>query len=587
MDQRGQIFVIVLAAMGVVLFTILFIIAGAQIYYQNANYSTSVAEATSLAEAGVDKALASLNQTGGNYNGEEQAVLSFGSYSVKVTTVDSATKLLEVTGYVPNKQSPLARRTIKVNVSRGIGASFVYGVQVGDGGLQLGNSNQITGSIYSNGSITAGNGNIITGDAWIADSTQIIPDQTTDCDEVNCMDYFFGKTVNGEPRVNVAQSFKVSNSGLLNKVKIKLRKIGTPADSTVRVLLDKNGEPDKNNVIASGTLSSSLITSTYSFIEVTFTSSPSLVAGTTYWLMISTTSDSSNYFSWQNDLAQTYNNGLPRWSPDWQAKNPSWVDITGDLSFQIYLVGGANQISGNNSFNVYGSVHANTIQNLTISKDAYYQNLINTTVSGIKYPNSPDPPPKPFPLSDANIAEWKQQAENAGVTTGDITTCSNLKAGKVVGNVTFNSNCNITSSSPVWITGNFSINTNNTINLDSSFGPISGIIIVDGIVSLGSNNHVNGSGTGNSILLLLSTYDSRTTGVSAIQINNTGNEAVLYTDKGIIEPGNSNKFKELTAWGIKLVNNAIITYDTGLSSSLFTTGPSGSFSLVKGTYQIK
>lgn len=585
--EGGQILPIVFVALGVVLFTTLFIIGGAQVYFQNSEYSYQAESATSLAEAGIDKAIASLNKTGGTYNGEAETILGDGSYSTKITTIDTASKAVESTGYLPNKDQPRIKRTIKVIVSRGIGASFVYGVQVGDGGLQLGNSNQVTGSIYSNGSIAAGNNNVITGDAWVAGSTQIIPDQTTDCFGSNCQDFIFGKIVNGDLRLNAAQSFKSTNSGLLNKVTLKLKKNGTPADATVRIMLDKNGKPDKNNVIAIGTLSSGLLASVYGFIEVTFTSSPSLIVDTPYWIMISTTADNNNYFSWQNDLAQGYTNGLPVWSSDWQSGNPTWNNIFGDLSFQIFLVGGANKISGNNSFTVSGNVHANTIANLAIGKDAYYQTLTNTTVTGIKYPNSPDVPPKPFPLSDANITEWKQQAEAASVTNGDISLCSNLHAGKIIGNVTFNSNCNITSGSPIWITGNLTINSNNSIKLEQGFGSISGVIIADGIITLGTNNHVDGSGTGSSVLLLVSTYDSRTTGIPAIQISNSGNVVVLYADKGIIEPGNGNQFEELTAWGIKLINNGIITYDTGLSSSLFSSGPGGSYSLIKGTYQVK
>lgn len=586
-NQSGQILLLVFVSLGVILFTVLFIVGGSQIYFQNSQYSYQAESASAIAEAGVDKAIASLNKTGGSYNGEVETALGDGTYTVTITTKDTATKYIESTGYIPNKSKAKAKRTIKVSVSRGIGASFIYGVQVGDGGLQLGNSNQVNGSIYSNGSVTAGNGNVVTGDVWVASSTQIIPDQTTDCIGSNCQDYIFGKSVNGELRLNVAQSFKVSNSGLLNKLTLKLKKIGVPPDSTIRILLDKNGEPDKTNVIATGTLASSLVSSIYGLIEVTFSSSPSLISGTSYWIMISTSSDNNNYFAWRSDLAQSYNNGSPFYSDDWQAKNPKWINISGDLSFQVYLVGGANKISAGNSFTVGGNAHANTLENLTIQKDAYYQTLINTTVGGVGYSNSQDPPPKPFPLSDANIAEWKQQAENAGVTTEDISVCSNLNAGKIVGSVTFNSNCNITVSSPIWITGDFIINTNNTIALEQSFGPISGIIVVDGIISLGSNNHVVGSGVDSSVLLLLSTYDSRTNGISAIQISNTGNVVVLYADKGIIEPGNSNQFKELTAWGIKLINNGQITYDTGLSSSLFSSGPAGSFGLVKGTYQVK
>ncbi len=586
-DEKGQILVIVFIAVGVVLFTVLSVIAGAQIYYSNSTYTVNAEKATALAEAGVDKALASLNKNP-SYIGESETILGDGSYSTTITTKSTNVKAIQSTGYIPSKDNPKVKRIINFLVSQGIGVAFMYGIQVGEGGLVLGNSNVVSGSVYSNGTINAtGNNNEITGDVYIAGGTQITPDQTNDCTGSNCTDYLFGKTVNGESRLNVAQSFQLSAQGILNKVSLKLKEIGNPADATIRILKDNNGAPDKNNVITSGTLSSSLLSSVYGWVDGTFSSSPLLQGGTTYWLMISTSSSHSKYFSWQNDLARSYSYGAPKWSADWSISNPIWTNISGDLSFRIYLGGGVTQLLATGPFTVGGSVHANTISGVTIQKDAYYKTLINSTVGGIKYPNSDDPPPKTFPLSDANIAQWKQQAESAGVITRDITTCQNLNVGKIVGNVTFNSNCNITVKAPVWITGNFTINTNNNLTLDSGYGLISGVIIADGIVTLGSNNHVNGSGVGSSALLLLSTYDSRTNGVSAIKISNTGNIVVLYADKGIIEPGNNNHFKALTGWGIKLINNGTITYDTGLSSSIFSSGPSGSYALVKGTYQVK
>lgn len=237
---------------------------------------------------------------------------------------------------------------------------------------------------------------------------------------------------------------------------------------------------------------------------------------------------------------------------------------------------------------VSGNVHANTIENLEIGKDAYYQTIINSTVGGISHPGSADPPPKVFPISDANTAEWKQQAQDAGVTTGNITNCvSVLNSQKIVGNVTFNSGCNITLKSPVWITGTLTLNSNNVLTLDSSYQGTSGVIVVDGKVILNSNNHLNGTGVGSSLLMVLTTYDSRINGEDAVAVNSNGNTGVYYASTGIVAPGTGNSFKELTAWKIRLINNSTIDYETGLSSSLFTSGPSGTYALVKGTYQVK
>ena len=181
----------------------------------------------------------------------------------------------------------------------------------------------------------------------------------------------------------------------------------------------------------------------------------------------------------------------------------------------------------------------------------------------------------------------------ATTSVGDINDCvSTLGPIKIVGNVTFNSGCNVIIKSPVWITGTLTLNSNNVLTLDSSYGETSGVIIVGqdgatGKVILNSNNHLNGTGVGSSLLMVLSTFDSRSNNEDAIAVNSNGNTGVYYAGTGIIAPGTGNAFKELTAWKIRLINSSSIDYETGLSSSLFTSGPSGSYSLVKGTYQVK
>ena len=591
--EGGQILILVFIALGVALFTVLFIIGGAQIYFQNASYSADAEKATAIAEAGVDKALASLNKTGGSYNGEAETSFGNGSYSVTITSQDAGDKLIQSTGYIPNKSNPKVKRVVKITASRGIGTSFVYGIQVGEGGLELGNSNVITGSVYSNGSISGGNENNITGDVWVAGGPAGSPDQETDCTDSNCQDFIFGKVVNGNSQLDVAQSFQPTSTGSLNKVSLKLYKVGNPPDITVRITADDNGKPAKNSVLATGILYSSLVTANppgFGFVDITFNTLPNIIENTTYWILVDTSADSGNFWVWQNDLAQTYTRGSPAWSPNWNTGNPTWNSVNGDLSFKTIMGGGITSITGGNNFVVGGSVHANTISSLAIGQDAYYQTISNSTVGGVSQPGSADPPPKVFPISDANVADWKNQVDKPEITTvGDITSCfSTLGPIKIVGNVSFNSNCSVVIKSPIWITGNLILNSNNILELDPIYGTTSGVVVVDGTVTLGSNNRLQGTGLGSSLLMVLSTYDSMANGgISAIVINNTGNNGVYYASKGIVEPGNNNTYKELTAWGIKLINNSTINYETGLSSTLFSSGPSGTYSLVRGTYQVK
>lgn len=590
-NQSGQMLILVFIALGVVLFTVLFVIGGAQVYFQNASYAANSEKAFSLAEAGVDKALASLNKTGGSYNGESETVFGDGSYSVAVTDKDAGTKILQVTGYIPNKTNPTVKRTISVQASKGIGLSFIYGLQVGEGGLEMGNSAIFNGSLYSNGNVSGGNTTRITGDVFVAGAGQTTADQQSDCFGANCQDFIFGRSVGGEDRLDVAQSFIPESPGLLNKVSIKLKKVGSPANPTVRIMRDASGKPNKNGILATGTLQANLVTGEYSFVDVTFNITPNLEDDQTYWIMIAAQSlNNSNYWVWSNDLAQGYTWGVPKWSPNWQAGSPSWNTISGDLGFRTYMGGVATSINLTNGSVINGNVRANTITgNMTIQKDAYYRTLgPSVVVSGTKYPDSADPPPTVFPVSDANITDWKNQAEAGGVTSGNINGCTmTLGPRKIDGNLTVGNECTVTIKAPLWVTGNISAGNSTIFVLDSSYGATSGVIVVDGVTNLGNGADLRGSGTAGSYLMLLSTYDSSQSGNGAIETGNSSISGIVYAPKGAVELANGASFKEITAWKIELGNNAVLTYDSGLASTVFSAGPAGSFSLVKGTYQVR
>ncbi len=589
--ESGQILVLAIVVSALVLINTLVIIAGSQIFSQNSNYSVQAGQAVALAEAGVDKAVASLNAFGGNYSGEPETALGSGSFSVVITTPDANTKVVESTGYVPSKANYKAKKSVKIVVSKGVGVAFVYGIQAAEGGLQMSNNSTVNGSVYSNGNIIMNNNARITGDAYVAGGTTPNPDQSEDCSSTNCTDFVFGKNIGGENRLDAAQSFQPTVSNVLNKVSLKLKKTGFPSDITVRLLQDNNGQPNKNQVIASTVLSAGLVGSDYGFVDVAFPAPPSLTSGTTYWIVLDASSDSSNYWSWSGDLLQGYTAGKAMWSPDWQAGNPSWNSVSLDLGFQTYLGGQATYIQGANGISIGGNTHAHSLKDLTITGGAYYQAATNITASSY-HPGTPDPAVRSMPISEPNIATWKNVAsdpnQGGGTYIGDITSCrATLGPGKYVGNVTFSNSCNVTIKGLVWITGDLNLNNNNILQLDPAFGVSSGVIIVDGVINIDNNNKLKGSGTAGSYLMALSTHDSTVDGSVAINVSNGGNTGILYTNKGIISLQNTNHLTEVSGWQIDLSNGVIIDYDTGLASSFFSSGPSGSYSLVKGTYQLK
>ncbi len=588
--QTGQILLIVFVAVGVVLFTVLSVIAGAQIYYQNATYSQNSEKAMALAEAGIDKAVASMNKTAGSYNGETETVLGDGSYSVTVVPKDAGTAIITATGYIPNKANPKTKRTIKIQLSKGTGISFVYGMLTGNGGITMLNGSTINGSIYSNGNISGGNNETITGDVYVAGGTQPNADQQSDCTGVNCTDFVFGKTVSGNTQLDVAQSFKPSATAVINKVSLKLKKTGLPTSITVRILADNAGSPDKNSVLTSGTLAADHVTNSYgsgsgSFIDVTFNSSPTLTANTTYWIVLDTSSDSSNYWAWSEDTSQGYTAGSPKWSPDWSASHPTWNNISGDLGFQTWMGGVTTSVTMGNGSVIQGNVHANTISGVTINKDAFYQTINNSTVLGVSHPNSTDPVPIAMPISSGNISEWQAQAATHGPYPAPSGCPTIIASGKYVGDFTTGNNCTIKVITPIWLTGNLVVGNSVIFQMDSSLGSYSGQMIVDGTTIFGNGDDLKGTGQSGSYLTLLSTYPSQVT--PAINTGNSSITGILYAPFGIISLANTANFKEAVAWQINMGTGTVLTYDSGLISTFFSSGPSGSFSLVKGTYQVK
>lgn len=595
LSQKGSIFPLALIALTTILVITVVLVSDSFTLKESSKYTLNKLEAATLAEAGIDKAIASIN-TNPSYNGESETTLGQGSYSVTITNVDSNNKVIEATGYVPNKTDPKTKQSIKIQISKGEGISFPYGLQVGEGGLFMGNGSILNGSVYSNGDITVGNSANITGDVWVAGGAQPTANQQSDCSSPNCSDYLFGKTISGENRLDIAQSFQLNSQTTINKISLKLKKFGSPPNVTVRILGDNNGKPDKNNVRTSGTLSANLVTSSYGFIDVAFSSNPTLSANTTYWIVLDTSSDANNYWSIDTDTLQGYNNGSAKFSPNWQASSPVWTTVNGDFGFKVYTGGTITKFTGGNSAVVNGDLHANTIQNVTVNGDAYYQTISGSTVNGTSNPGSADPAPEVFPVSQANIDAWEQEAEDAGVSIGNIThgnSCNiNLGPGKIVGNLTLGNSCTVTVTSPLWITGNIVVGNSVSFQLVSSAGAASGVVLVDGttVIGNGCQNFTcgfKGSGTTGSYLMLLSNYDSTLNQTPAITAGNSSFSGIFYTPKGLVSLGNSASFKEISAWKITTGNSAILTYEQGMSGVFFSAGPTGSFSVIKGTYQLK
>lgn len=602
-DQEGQIFILSLIVLSLITLVTISLIANSLTFKQSARYSLDKLEATNLAEAGIDRAVAALNKSAGQYSGENNTPLGNGVYTVKITPIDSNSLLVSSTGYTPNATNPKSQQTVSIKISRGDGMAFSYGVQAGEGGFVLSGGARVNGTVFSNSDIQLSGGGTITGDAYVAGGTQPTADQQSpSCVAPNCADYLFGRSVSGSSVLDVAQSFKPATTASINKISLKVKKIGNPPNVTVRILGDSLGKPNKNNVLTSGTLNSSLVTSSYGgFVEVGFSSNPTLTANSVYWIVIDTNLDNSNYWSWEQDTLGSYTRGTSAWSANWQANSPVWTALPGkNFSFKTYMGGKINKLIGVGSSHVNGNAYANTMTGdnpsaLIIGKDAYYQTQSGITVSGQNcnsnshcHPGSTDPQPAVMPVSDANIQEWKDLA-SAQVQTGNINIsfpCTSLSSKKYVGNVTIGGGCNVQIDTPIWITGNLTIASGATLSLKSSYAESSGIVLVDGVTSLSGGSVLKGSGTPGSYMMIISTNTNQVYPY-AIEANGGNSSSILYAPYGAIHLTGGSNFREAAAYKIVMDGGAILTYETGVASPFFSSGPSGSFSVIKGTYQIK
>lgn len=255
-----------------------------------------------------------------------------------------------------------------------------------------------------------------------------------------------------------------------------------------------------------------------------------------------------------------------------------------------------------------GNVFSHTIgkskEDTTIDKDAYYAATItDTTVTGTKHPDSPDQNLVPLPISDAQISEWETNAA-AGDTistcdgSGNYEISSNTSLGpkKIACNLVVK-NVTLTITGPLWVTGNITVQTNATMQMDPSLGSQNVAVIADnhanttgsGKIIVEQQSNFFGSGSAGSFVFLISQNNSAETGGSTIAVSQSQGSAALvaYASHGLATMNQSANVKEVTAYKISLSQSANVTYDSGLPSMLFEAGPGASWTFNPGSYVIQ
>lgn len=521
--------------------------------------SVRSAQAYYAAESGIEDSVYRLIK-GKNYLATNSLAVGEAETSISISGAGSV-KTIRAEG----EQSERFRN-LQVSLNVGQEAvSFYYGVQVGEGGLIMQNNSGVQGSIYSNGPVQGANGASISGDIWVASTPSSADQQSI----LTNADFPFGQSA---PRVDIAQSFIPAISDRLIKVSLYLRKSGSPANKSVRILADSGGQPSKSMITpgAYGTLSASQVSALgYGWVEITMTDPPWLEAGTKYWILVDSSADGGNYYISGEDSTDSYAAGSGKYSPNWNASAPVWTDINGDLNFRAMLGGTANGLT---QVSVGGNAHAHSISNCTIAGDAYYQAISGSAVGGTSYPGSVDPANENMPISAANINDWRAEAASGGTISGDYIlnagAIGSLGPKKIEGNLTISNGGDLTVIGTIYVTGNINIYNNAKVRLGSGYTDYSGAVLTDGAISV-SNNSVFYTNPG-VFLLFLSTRAG-----DAVNIANNTDTVIFYATQGSVNVSNNATLKEVVAYRITLNNNSRIIYDSGLASMHFSSGSGG------------
>ena len=280
--------------------------------------------------------------------------------------------------------------------------------------------------------------------------------------------------------------------------------------------------------------------------------------------------------------------------------------VSGNVYSSGVITGSGNMVYGDaisagpngliDDIHTTGSAYAHVIQDSDIDVDAYYVTKTDTTVGGISYPDSPDQPLADMPISDEQIGEFEATALAGGVISSPcpykITEDRTLGPVKITCDLEISGNPTITLNSSVWVTGNVSIKNTAIIRISSSLGNKSVAIIADNPgnritsskIELANSSQFFGSGYPGSFIFMISQNNSAELGgdEEAISMDNTSNggAVVLYASHGLININNSATLKEVTGYKIRAKNSAQIVYDTGLVSTLFTSGPGGGYQML-------
>lgn len=497
----------------------------------------------------------------GKQIGSTETIAVASSTAVATITTDAdGTQTISAAG-----DSSGTKRSLEATMSETSGVSFPFLLQGGIGGIDI-TDGSIVGDVYTTGSIRGCGSCSITGLAVSAATATISIDQANSTPAVPTQSIVFG---NNATTQDFAQGFRVSNELSLVKIEIYIKKIGNPSNATIKIMTGSGSAPSYSGIIASGTISSSLVGTGYSWIEIPLTANQILDDGTTYWIVIDANPDASNYYAIAAN--SSYGNGQAKigrtdWG-SWSNTTPSGLDGYFKLTLATSDVG----IMGEDQYNdlTVGSAYAYAVNNVSSSGTLYCQSGAgNNKACDMSRAN---PTIEPMPVPDAAITAWKNEAVAGGTFSGNKSidyAGATLGPKKIVGNLAVSGGGTLRVSGTLWVTGDVTIS--GGAHVRSNDTSKSFAIIADGKITLSGGASIDGAT--NSHILLLST---NTDPVSAITISGGANDTAVYAASGGVTITGGASIKAAAAQHLYIGGGSNVVYDPAMASLNLTSGSSG------------
>jgi hypothetical protein len=190
-----------------------------------------------------------------------------------------------------------------------------------------------------------------------------------------------------------------------------------------------------------------------------------------------------------------------------------------------------------------------------------------------------------MPFSDENISDWKTEAVAGGTITGNYTVGyagGTLGPKKITGNLLVNGGGTLKLTGTIWVVGTVTVTGGGKMILPANYAKNSETIVSDNTITINGGASA-GSGTPGSYLFFVSTSkcpnDNGCSGNSAITITGGAGAIAVNAQSGDVSLSGGASLNAAVGNSVTVVGGSVVTYDQGLASPSFVSGPSGGWNL--------